>query len=82
MVPEAPGLRAGASVWILEALRTTSGGPMSYLRDVPLDEREYAPFSIIKQDYGFIPNFFRAQTMRRDLLDAELHLVDAVRRPT
>lgn len=51
---------------------------MSYLREVPLDEKDFRPFALIKSDYGFVPNFFRAQAMRPDLLDAEVQLIDAI----
>lgn len=51
---------------------------MSYLREAPLDEKDCAPLELIKTAYGFIPNFFRAQTMRTDLIDAELGLIGAV----
>jgi len=51
---------------------------MSYLRYVPLDEAEYPAFAEIRQAFGFIPNFFRVQTARRDLIEAELGLVGSV----
>ena len=31
-----------------------------------------APFAVIQKTHGFIPNFFRAQTLRPDLLEAQL----------
>jgi uncharacterized peroxidase-related enzyme len=51
---------------------------MSYVREEPLDETNYPPFAEIKSTFGFIPNFFRAQTMRKDLIEAEVNLVDTV----
>jgi len=51
---------------------------MSFLREVPFDEKDFPTLRLIKDDYGFIPNFFRAQTARPDLLDAEVQLVDAI----
>lgn len=51
---------------------------MSYLHEVPLDEKSYPPFAGMKAAFGFIPNFFRAQSMRPDLIEAELPLVNAV----
>jgi alkylhydroperoxidase family enzyme len=42
--------------------------PMSYLHDKPLDETEFPPFAAVKGVFGFVPNFFRAQTMRTDLV--------------
>jgi len=48
---------------------------MSYLREPPPDEQANSRFEEIKNAFGFLPNFFRAQTMRSDLIDAELQLV-------
>ena len=38
-------------------------------------------FSIIQKSHGFIPNFFRSQTLRPDLLEAELEAVDRILLP-
>ena len=38
----------------------------------------FAPFAIVQKSHGFIPNFFRAQTLRPDLLEAELEAVDRI----
>lgn len=51
---------------------------MSYLNEPPFDENDFPTLQLIKEDYGFIPNFFKAQTARPDLLDAEVQLVDAI----
>jgi len=51
---------------------------MSYLREAPLDEKDCPPLALIKSNYGFIPNFFRAQATRPDLLDAEIQLINAI----
>ena len=51
---------------------------MSYLRETPFDEKDFPTLQLIKADYGFIPNFFLAQTIRPDLLDAEVQFVDAI----
>jgi uncharacterized peroxidase-related enzyme len=48
---------------------------MSYLRQEPLDENNFPLFAEVKKTFGFIPNFFRAQTMRPDLIEAEVQLV-------
>lgn len=50
---------------------------MTYIREAPFNEEDYPTLKLIKDDYGFIPNFFKAQTLRPDLLDAEVHFVDA-----
>ena len=51
---------------------------MSYLREVPFDEKDFPTLQLLKEEYGFIPNFFKAQTGRPDLIDAEVQLVDAI----
>lgn len=48
---------------------------MSYLREIPHDEVSFPLFSEIKKAFGFIPNFYRAQTLRTDLVEAEAQLV-------
>jgi uncharacterized peroxidase-related enzyme len=50
---------------------------MSYFPFVA-DEREIPALQAIKDSFGFVPNFYRAQTMRPDLIDAEEHLVHAI----
>src|SRR6266446_6226064 len=50
---------------------------MSYIREAPLDETNYPLFADIKNQFGFIPNFYRAQTTRPDLIEAQAQLVDA-----
>jgi uncharacterized peroxidase-related enzyme len=39
------------------------------------DEREVPTLQAIQDSFGFVPNFYRAQTMRPDLIDAEAQLV-------
>lgn len=51
---------------------------MSYLGPIQFNEKDHPTLQLIKDDYGFIPNFFLAQTMRPDLIDAEVQLVDAI----
>jgi len=50
---------------------------MTYIREAPFNEEDFPTLKLIKDDYGFIPNFFKAQTARPDLIDAQVHLVDA-----
>jgi len=50
---------------------------MSYLSTVPPDKETSALFESIKQAFGFIPNFYQAQTRRPDLVKAEVGLVHA-----
>jgi len=51
---------------------------MSYLPEVPPDEKTSAIFDSIKAGFGFIPNFFRAQTMRPDFVETEVQLMAAI----
>jgi uncharacterized peroxidase-related enzyme len=50
---------------------------MTYSREAPFNEADFPTLKLIKEDYGFIPNFFKAQTARPDLIDAEVQLVEA-----
>lgn len=43
-----------------------------------LSPKTFAPFAIVQQSHGFIPNFFRAQTLRPDFLEAELEAVNRI----
>jgi len=47
---------------------------MSYLRTPPISEREYPAFQAVLGRYGFIPNLFRAQGDRTDLLGPQMAL--------
>ncbi len=51
---------------------------MSFLREVPLDENEFPPFANSRRVFGFVPNFFRAQTLRPDLIEAESRLIGTI----
>ncbi len=51
---------------------------MSYIGRGPIDESDFAPFQEIRDAFGFLPNFFRAQTLRPDLIEAELALIGGV----
>jgi len=51
---------------------------MSYIGRGPIDEAEFPPFQQIRDAFGFLPNFFRAQTLRPDLIEAELSLIGGV----
>jgi RNA polymerase sigma-70 factor (ECF subfamily) len=41
----------------------------------------FQPFAVVQKTHGFIPNFFRAQTLRPDLLEAELDAVSLILLP-
>jgi uncharacterized peroxidase-related enzyme len=48
---------------------------MSYLRGEPFDEKDFPAFGMIRSQFGFLPNFYAAQTMRPDLIDAQVNLL-------
>lgn len=57
----------------------TSGQKGPYLRTVNRSPETFAPFAFSQKSHGFIPNFFRAQTLRSDvLLDVVQHHDNAV----
>lgn len=51
---------------------------MSYILPGKLDEMNYPLFAEVKNQFGFVPNFYRAQGNRPDLIEAEAHLVNAI----
>ena len=51
---------------------------MSYLREEPLDENNFPTFAFMKSMFGFVPNFFRAQTLRPDLINSQAELVNTI----
>ena len=53
-----------------------TNGP--YLRAVPCDPQEFPPFAFFQEKFGFIPNIFRAQTLRPDVVEAEALTVGTV----
>src|SRR5712691_13147522 len=53
-----------------------SSGP--YLRAVERSPDDFVPFAFFRENIGFIPNIFRAQTLRPDALEAESGAICAV----
>jgi uncharacterized peroxidase-related enzyme len=51
---------------------------MSHLRQVPLDENDFPPFAEMRRAFGFIPNFFLAQTLRPDLIEIGARFVGSL----
>lgn len=45
---------------------------MPYLQNQPYDEKDFPVFAAIREQFGFLPNFFPAQTARPDMVDAEI----------
>jgi RNA polymerase sigma-70 factor (ECF subfamily) len=58
---------------------TQRKGP--YVSAPYLSPKAFAPFAILEKSHGFIPNFFRAQTLRPDLLEAEAEAVARILLP-
>jgi RNA polymerase sigma-70 factor, ECF subfamily len=52
-----------------------------YVRAPYLSPNTFTHFAVVQKSHGFIPNFFRAQTLRRDLLQAELDAVGSILLP-
>jgi uncharacterized peroxidase-related enzyme len=44
---------------------------MTYLRNLPAPDTVSSLFSSVREKFGFLPNFFAAQTERPDLINAE-----------
>src|SRR5438309_4903826 len=51
---------------------------MSYLRNPPFDEKDFPSFATMREQLGFLPNFYVAQTTRPDLIEAEVALMGAI----
>ena len=51
---------------------------MSYIREVPLDAKNYPPFAAVILSFGFLPNFYRSLTLWPDLIEAEIQLIEAI----
>ena len=51
---------------------------MSYIAEPPAGTEEPELFRQIQQDFGFVPNFFRAQRSRLDIVGVFLPFVEAI----
>jgi uncharacterized peroxidase-related enzyme len=58
------------------AYSQSSGAP--YIRTVYQSPTSFAPFARFLKGQGFIPNFFRAQTLRPDLVEAEADSISKI----
>jgi RNA polymerase sigma-70 factor, ECF subfamily len=70
--------RDGAFHGLSDALEKVLQRKGPYVSAPYLSPKAFAPFAILQESHGFIPNFFRAQTLRPDLLEAELEAVDRI----
>ncbi len=51
---------------------------MSYIGTPLLTEQDFPPFAAIQEMFGFIPNFYRAQGDRKDLIEPQMALAGAI----
>ena len=72
---EAPPLTVAANARH-KAARRGPYVPAPYISPIRFEH-----FAIVRRSHGFIPNFFRAQTLRPDLLEAQLEAVGSILLP-
>jgi uncharacterized peroxidase-related enzyme len=51
---------------------------MAHLNSPPYEEKDFPAFAAIREEFGFLPNFYPAQVARPDLIDAELKLMESI----
>jgi uncharacterized peroxidase-related enzyme len=51
---------------------------LGYLRLPPFDEDKWPQLRLIRDDYGFIPNFFKVQTLRPDFIETQIRLAESI----
>jgi RNA polymerase sigma-70 factor (ECF subfamily) len=75
-----PPPKAASSQHRLSALKTprSAGTQRPYLAAVARDAQEFSPFAFFDEQFGFVPNLFRAQTLRPDVIEAEAFTLRAV----
>lgn len=59
--------------------RTESGGP--YLSSVPRLPDNFPPYVTLRDQFGFVPALFRAQSLRPDVLEAEVRAIESILLP-
>jgi RNA polymerase sigma-70 factor (ECF subfamily) len=74
-------LPAETQVSVQEAERSARPLAGPYVGAPYLSPHTFEPFGTLMKSHGFIPNFFRAQTLRPDLLAAEADLAAAILLP-
>ena len=52
--------------------------PKRHLASVDMTPESFPPFAFFKQRFGFVPNIFRSQTLRPDVLEAEARTVATI----
>ncbi len=51
---------------------------MTYLRNEPHDEKDFPAFAVMREQIGFLPNFYTAQVRRPDLIETEIELMGRI----
>jgi len=51
---------------------------MAYLNSPAYEEGDFPAFTAIRNQFGFLPNFYPAQVARPDLVDAEIKLMESI----
>ncbi|MGC2184863.1 MAG: sigma-70 family RNA polymerase sigma factor [Terriglobales bacterium] len=78
-----PGLALPASS---EPLRLSKSSdwvdtPGPYLQQGPRPAEDFPPYASLREQYGFVPNLFRVQTLRPDVLEAEVEALEKILLP-
>jgi len=55
---------------------STSAGP--YIAAPPRRSFDFAPYAILRDNLGFVPNLFHAQGLRPDAIEAEVHAFEQI----
>ncbi len=66
----------GPSPFFAKPSSEGSSGP--YLRAIERNPADFPPFAFFVDEFGFVPNIFRAQTLRPDILEAEASAISTV----
>ncbi|HEY1469137.1 MAG TPA: peroxidase-related enzyme [Candidatus Acidoferrum sp.] len=86
-VPREPAFKVIADRGALEPRRSLRGTHQAlqtkrpYVRAPYMNPKTFEPFAILHKTHGFIPNFFRSQTLREDLLGAEAEAASKILLP-
>jgi len=51
---------------------------VSHLKEVSLNEKTFTPFADARRMFGFVPNFYKAQSLRPDVIETECAFVGSV----
>ena len=51
---------------------------MAYIRNEPYDEKDFPSFAAMREQIGFLPNFYVTQVRRPDLIECEVNLMGTI----